>query len=230
MHSTTHKTIVCSSVLLIGIMNFGSLKGQSSTNQPVDGGQNGRTMALYPEQSVAAAAVDSSYRSRVGDTVNVTVFDEPELAVTARIDENGRVQCALIGQIEVRGLTAAEAGERIATAYRDGYLVKPEVRVVIAEVAGEIASGKFITILGQVASPGRREIPVDQELTLLQALGLAGGPTRAAKLSKVQLKRKDNAGRESSVVVNVADILSGKQADTVMVREGDVINVPESWF
>jgi polysaccharide biosynthesis/export protein len=199
-----------------------------SPNRQTSDTTNGRMPAVSTERSVAA--VDSSYRSRVGDTVNITVFDEPELEVTARIDENGQVQCALIGQIEMRGLTAAEAGARVANAYRNGYLVNPEVRVVISEIAGELTSGKFITILGQVATPGRRALPVEQEVTLLQALGLAGGPTRLARLSKVQVKRKDAAGRETSTVVNVADILSGKQPDTMVVREGDVINVPESWF
>jgi polysaccharide biosynthesis/export protein len=175
------------------------------------------------------AAVDSSYRSQAGDSVSVTVFDEPELEVTARIDENGRVQCPLIGQIEVKGLTASEAGERIAAAYRDGYLVNPEVRVVVSGLAAEKAFTRTITIMGQVASPGVRELPGDKETTLLQALGLAGGPTRMARLSKVQLKRKEN-GRETSTVVDVADILAGKRPDNVIVKEGDVIMVPESWF
>lgn len=204
---------------------------QSSFGQAADSSKGGRLDREVVERpATAVSVVDSSYRGRVGDTVNVTVFDEPELTVTARVDENGQIQCALIGRVEVRGLTATEASERIAKEYRNGYLVNPEVRVVIAEVAGELVSGKTITILGQVASPGRREIPSDQNLTVLQALGLAGGPTRMARLSKVQLKRKDASGRETSVVINVADILAGKQADTTVVREGDVINVPESWF
>jgi protein involved in polysaccharide export with SLBB domain len=172
----------------------------------------------------SSGAVDSNYRMRSGDTVRVTVFGEPELTVEGRLDRVGQLQCALIGSVTLAQLTSKEAAQRIEAAYREDYLVRPEVTVEVLNF-----SRRTFTMLGQVTRPGAYDLPESGEINLLQALGMAGGTTRIARLSKVKITRRIN-GKEESLTVDVSRLLSGKEQQPFMLREGDVLTVPESWF
>jgi protein involved in polysaccharide export with SLBB domain len=167
---------------------------------------------------------DMNYRMRPGDTVRVVVFDEPELAVEGRLDAEGRIQCALIGMVTLGQLTAREAAQAIEAAYRQDYLVRPEVTVSVLGYAR-----RMVTVLGQVNRPGAIELPEGRELNILQVLGMAGGTTRLARLGKVRVTRRVD-GQERAMDVDVTRHLSGKEKTPFMVREGDVITISASWF
>lgn len=194
---------------------------------------DGRAQEMSPtpveRKAVSAAAggvavVDSNYRMRPGDTVRVTVFGEPELAVEGRLDALGRLQCALVGSMGLAQQTVTEASQHIEEAYRQDYLVRPEVTVSVLQF-----TRRTVTVLGQVMRPGAYDLPEGGELNLLELLGMAGGSTRIARLSKVKISRK-GAGQGESQTVDVTRLLNGKENAPFILREGDVITVPESWF
>jgi polysaccharide export outer membrane protein len=85
-----------------------------------------------------------------------------------------------------------------------------------------------VSILGAVSSPGVHKLPVGDEATLLKAIALAGGLNERASKG-IQIKRREDDGTETVVKVNLGDILSGKKPDVVL-REGDVVVVKESFF
>ena len=68
------------------------------------------------------------------------------------------------------------------------------------------------------------ELPANRRLTLVEAIGMAGGVTRIANAKKVTLKR-------GAVVwtISLPDITSGKGTD-VSLQDGDMITIPESLF
>jgi len=166
----------------------------------------------------------SDYQIREGDSVQVSVFDEPELAAGGRVRKDGTIQCPLIGAVKIQGLSQAAAARAIEEAYRKDYLVHPEVNLFISQF-----SVQRITILGQVQRPGSHELQAEKDLTILQVLGLAGGPTRIANLKKVLVKRVVD-GQERIFKVDVNSMASGNQTMMFYVREDDVITVPESFF
>ena len=45
----------------------------------------------------------------VGDVVRITVYQNPDLTVEARISENGQINFPLIGAVTIGGLTIARA-------------------------------------------------------------------------------------------------------------------------
>jgi protein involved in polysaccharide export with SLBB domain len=47
----------------------------------------------------SSAVTDPSYRLSTGDTIAITIFDEPELAATQTIARTGEVRIPLIGEI-----------------------------------------------------------------------------------------------------------------------------------
>ena len=175
-------------------------------------------------QSVSKNVPSADYQIREGDMVQISVFNEPELAAGGRVRKDGTIQCPLIGSIKILGLSQMAAARSIEAAYRKDYLVNPEVNLFISQF-----SVQRITILGQVQRPGSHELPAEKDLTILQVLGLAGGPTRIANLKKVLVKRVVD-GREKVFKVDVNGMASGNQTMMFYVREDDVITVPESFF
>ena len=83
---------------------------------------------------------------------------------------------------------------------------------------------KTITVLGQAQRPGVFELPAHRQLTLVEAIGMAGGVTRIANGKKIRLKRGNNV-----LLINLADITTGKGRD-ISLRDGDVITIPVGLF
>lgn len=168
--------------------------------------------------------IASDYSIREGDMVQVSVFNEPELAASGRVRRDGTIQCPLIGSVKVQGLTQISAARVVEELYRKDYLVNPEVNLFVSQY-----SVQRVTVLGHVQRPGSHELPAEKNLTILQVLGLAGGPTRIANLKKVLVKRVVN-GKEQVFRVDVNSMASGDKTMMFYVREDDVITVPESFF
>ena len=88
-------------------------------------------------------------------------------------------------------------------------------------------TGQRYHVLGQVKKPGPYEWV--QDITVLEAIKLADGFTERAAPHRIKV-RKNRAGHEETIKVNVSDIMKGKKKDDVVVKPGDVIIVPESWI
>jgi protein involved in polysaccharide export with SLBB domain len=155
------------------------------------------------------------------DTVEIRVFREDELTTRGQLSADGTLSMPLIGAVRLEGLTTDQAAAAINRKLADGYLVKPEVSVSI-----EARIRKTVTVLGQAQRPGVFEIPTHRQLTLVEAIGMAGGVTRIANAKKVSLKRVAGGTVQ---VINLNDITNGKGSD-VPLRDGDVISIPESFF
>lgn len=82
--------------------------------------------------------------------------------------------------------------------------------------------------IGDVGQGGAYPLPVDKELRLSQAVALAGGTTRTAKLSETIIRRIVD-GRSIERRYDLKKILKGKIADPVIELD-DVVYVPGSSF
>ena len=87
-----------------------------------------------------------------------------------------------------------------------------------------------VYVFGAVRNPGKIEVKMSKRITLLQAVGNAGGLADGAKQSGIRLKRIDRrTGKENEMKVNLGDIIKGKKRD-IELQEGDVIIVPEGFW
>jgi len=86
-----------------------------------------------------------------------------------------------------------------------------------------------VFVMGRVNRPGAIKSKLSERVTLLQAIADAGGLAEGAKESAVLITRKDKAGKEQKIKVNLKDIIKGKKKDVVL-QEGDVVYVPESFW
>lgn len=177
--------------------------------------------AFMPMPASAQGERSSGVIGRM-DNVEIRVFREDELTTRGQLSGDGTISMPLIGTVRIVGLTTDQAAAAITRKLADGYLVKPEVSVSI-----EARIRKTITILGQAQRPGVFELPAHRQLTLVEAIGMAGGITRIANGKKISLKRRANGGQVE--IVNLSNITTGKGTD-IPLRDGDVITIPESLF
>lgn len=156
------------------------------------------------------------------DTVEIIVFREDDLATRGQLSADGTLSMPLIGSVRLQGLTTDQAANAIEQKLRDGYLVRPQVKV---SIGGRVR--RTVTVLGQAQSPGVFELPANRSLTVVEVVGMAGGVTRIANAKKLTLKR---GGAKAEVVqVDLKAITSGRAQD-IPLRDGDVISIPESLF
>lgn len=104
------------------------------------------------------------------------------------------------------------------------YVVDPQVTLTIVEYAK-----RRFTVLGQVQRGGTLLYPENETLTLLQAIGLAGGYTKIADPGKITLKRHAD-GKDSVFKLNAKSMARGTAERDFKVLPGDTITVGESMF
>lgn len=153
------------------------------------------------------------------DNVEIRVFREEDLTTRGQLSPDGTITMPLIGMVRLQGLTTDQAARVIEAKLRDGYLAKPEASVSIAA-----RIKRAVTVIGQAQRPGVFELPANRRLTLVEAVGMAGGLTRIGNAKKVSLKRG------GTVTVYNLNELSAGGGDDVFLEDGDVITVPESLF
>ena len=92
-----------------------------------------------------------------------------------------------------------------------------------------IPTAEHFYIIGQVIRPGSYSI-TDKEITLVEAISIAGGFTRIAARNRTRIIRVED-GVEKIIEVRVDAITkAGKKIQDVPIKPGDVIVIPESFF
>ncbi len=186
-----------------------------------------RSQLAYGQKMTAGPAPNiprSNYILAPSDLVEVKVYQEDDLETKVRVARDGTITFPLVGAVKVGGKSPQEAAESIRDRLARGYLINPQVTVNVLEYT------KYrLTVLGQVQKPGSYDFPDRERLTLLEAIGLAGGYTRGANPSKVVIKRFVN-GQETVFQVDAKTMASQGSAKGFEVQPGDVITVAESIF
>jgi polysaccharide biosynthesis/export protein len=174
----------------------------------------------------AALAQVGTYRIQPGDTIDITVLEDADLNRRALVLPDGRVSVPLAGNIRVAGQTVGQVEQTIASQLEPNFAVRPNVFVALASVVEDPELQK-VYVLGQVGSPGLREI--EPGTTMLQAVALAGGFGRFAATKRIQLRRTNpQTGQERLYLFNYRAVERGASIQSMItLREGDVIIVPE---
>lgn len=154
-----------------------------------------------------------------GDTLRVTVFQNPDLTTEARVTERGTILFPLIGEIALGGQTPARAAARIAERLKQGTFLKdPQVAVAVTQLRS-----RQVSVLGQVARPGRYALD-DTHSRLTDILALAGGVTPAGHDSVTVVLSRD--GKIIKRDIDVPRMYrSGDLSPNVEIHHGDMVYV-----
>jgi polysaccharide export outer membrane protein len=183
--------------------------------QPNDVPTNG------PSAEVRPALNMKSYVLAANDLIVVEVFQEDELKAERRIAEDGTISLPLIDRVNVGGQTVDQATASIRQKLAKDYLVNPQVTVTVRE-----PRKKRFTVLGEVQKPNAYEVSAAETITLLQAIGLAGGKTGKGNLSKVMVSRPTKAGNDI-FKLDVNAMSREEHAGQFEIKDGDTIVVGE---
>lgn len=86
----------------------------------------------------------------------------------------------------------------------------------------------IVYVVGEVKKPGGFVLQNNENISVLQALALAEGPTHTSAISRARLIRTDPAtGKRTEYPMNLGRIFSGKSPDTLLQAK-DIVFVPNS--
>lgn len=159
------------------------------------------------------------YRIGPNDKLNIKVFQVAGLDRDVRVDNAGNISLPLVGVLAVGGKTVNDTRVLIEAAYGNRFLQNPQVSVLVMDQARQ-----RVTIEGAVANPGI--YPIATQLTLLQAIALAKGPTNVANEKDVIVFRT-LAGQRHVARFNLSAIRDGSAQDPELMGE-DMVVVAES--
>jgi polysaccharide biosynthesis/export protein len=86
----------------------------------------------------------------------------------------------------------------------------------------------IVYVVGEVQKPGGFVLQNNENISVLQALALAEGPTHTSAISRTRIIRTDPAtGKRTEIPMNLGKIFSGKAPDTFL-QPKDIVFVPNS--
>ena len=166
------------------------------------------------------------YRIGVDDQVEVNVWKNPELSVSAPVRPDGMISVPLIGDIQAGGKmpteVAATIEEQLAV-----YIRNANVTVVVTD----LRSHEFLSrvrVTGAVTTPS--SMPYRPGMTVLDVVLEAGGPNDYAAPDSTKLYRKH--GNETRIInIKLGRILNkGDLSSNIALEPGDIITIPERFF
>jgi polysaccharide export outer membrane protein len=164
-----------------------------------------------------------SYALQPGDSVEVSVWQDPTLNRKLVVGPDGMVSFPLVGHFRAAGMTIPALEALLTKRLKKNYQTDPQVTVMLSSVSEGTESQIFIT--GEVNKPGPYSIKPGT--SVMQAIALSGGLGRFAAKSRIQIHRK-TGGTEQVFVFDYSDFESGKNLEgDIPLQPGDVIVVPE---
>jgi polysaccharide biosynthesis/export protein len=190
----------------------------SSGNVPLQQAKPQNTQQDTQKDTANDAADASVVRLGVGDLIEVSVYNVPELATKARVSKTGDVYLPLVDYVHVEGLTQEEAQALIEKRLETGGFVRnPHVTIFVDEAASQ-----GVTVLGEVSKPGI--YPDTPDHKLYGIISEAGGFTPSASRKIGIIRRNGAEPIHVDLPRNLADDLSGN----VDILPGDTITVPKA--
>lgn len=130
------------------------------------------------------------------------------------IEKDGTIDFPVLGKLKIVGLSSDELRQLLTQKLNEGYLKDPIINIRIRNFT--------VTILGEVRSPGTYQVNGEQ-ITILEALGLAGDLTIKGKRNNIKVIRDF----DGTIVHNTINLLSkdAMKSPVFYLTQNDVIYV-----
>lgn len=161
------------------------------------------------------------YRLQTSDVVDIQFRFTPEFNQTVTVQPDGFVPLQAAGELKLQDLTVEEATQAIAAKYR-GILHEPAITLVLKDF-----NKPYFVVGGEVQRPGKFDLR--GELTLSDAVAMAGGFTPNAKLDQVFLLRRVSPEMAEVKKLSLKDVLGkGRLEEDIRLLPGDGVYVSKS--
>jgi polysaccharide biosynthesis/export protein len=165
-----------------------------------------------PDSAVVVGTPE--YRIGPDDMLDIVTWKNPDLTKTVQVRPDGKISLPLVNDVQAAGLTPMDLRDALTKGF-EKYFTDPQVAVIVREV-----HSIKISVVGEVKNPGRFE--VRSEITVLEALAMAGGLTTFANKSQIVVLR-----RNGQIPFNYSKVLdrTDPQAN-FQLESGDIVFVP----
>jgi polysaccharide export outer membrane protein len=164
----------------------------------------------------------SRYKIAPGDSFDLNFELSPEFNQSGvAVQPDGFVTLRGIGDIQVKGQTVPELTQTLRTAYGK-ILNDPIISVSLKDF-----EKPYFVADGQVGKPGKYDLR--GEVTLTQAIAIAGGFTDASRHSQVLLFRRVSDQWMEAKIINVKKMeKAGNLKEDPTLHPGDMLFVPKN--
>jgi len=166
-------------------------------------------------------AVNGDYPIKAGDALVLTLWGEVEKEQTLKVSNQGSVTVEGVGMVSINNMTLAEA---------EGAL-KGKLSKIYSGISGkrtfvnlrlESLSGIKVFVLGDATKPGGYVFYGNT--SILQALYLAGGPSKIGSVRNIQVTRGD-----TTFTVDLYQyLIQGKKPEPSILLDGDILFLPRA--
>lgn len=197
-------------ILCIGFVSIASCSSTPESDSVID---------------ASATSQTPQYLIGPGDTLDVFVWGNPDFSVTVPVRPDGKISTPLVEDITAIGRTPTQLAREIER--RLGrFIKKPVVTVLVTEFIG--TSYQQIRIIGEASRP--QAIPYRSGMTVLDVMISVGGLTEFAAGNRAKIIRKGPDGTKE-IEMRLDDLLQdGDISANVVMRPGDILIIPQSWF
>lgn len=169
-------------------------------------------------ESTAPEVAGAGYVIGVGDVLDISVWKDEALMKSVVVLPDGKIAFPLIGQVEAAGKTVSRLKEEMESRlarYVNDLVLSVEVKQI---------NSMTIYVIGRVNAPGR--FALNGNVSVLQALAMAGGFNPFARRDKIRIFRQD--GDKTEVLpFRYSDVAESRNLEqNIRLRRGDVIVVP----
>jgi polysaccharide biosynthesis/export protein len=208
---------------------LGVLLLMGSTLITVSAQQAQVTNARQPTTTVSASSgsivlPDEEYLIGSTDVVEVSVLKMPELSREYRVEADGTIQMPFLGQIKAEKKTTRQLAAAIAKELEGGYLIDPQVSVMVKEV------NRRYFVEGGVRMPGVYNI--EGRPTLLELITIAGGLDITHGSTAFIIRKTPADGNAEATyemkTANLATLLRGEFSENIKIEPGDIVQIPPS--
>ncbi|MCF6158840.1 MAG: hypothetical protein E3K32_09770 [wastewater metagenome] len=172
---------------------------------------------------------DKKYTLGPEDVLDIRVWDNDDLNRIVEVSQDGEFTFPLIGRVQASGLSVFELENLIKKRLGDGYLIAPQVTIVVVE-----SRSQKVYILGEVNRPG--SYPIKGSIHVLELISQAGGLTDSAGRIVTIVRPKPSSqrsnsslvkeGRENEIItLDLGKFDARNMLNTFFVTTGDTIHV-----
>lgn len=200
--------------------SFAFAQGPKGTSSPPPAKGDPTAPVVQPSRTPGGAGINSKeYVIGANDVLDIDVWREKEISRTIPVRPDGKISLPLIGEIQASGLTPTQLQSDIQRRLK-AYLENPEVTVIVNDPRSHT-----FNIVGEVNRPGSYSL--NESMTVLDSIALAGGFRSFAKENKIYVLRPMPGGIRVRIPFNYKEVIQGRHLrENVPLKPGDTVVVP----
>jgi polysaccharide export outer membrane protein len=174
---------------------------------------------LSASLQAGTSQIDTDFTLGPGDILHVSVWKDEALTREIPVRPDGKISFPLAGEIMAAGRSVDEVRGDLEQVLQR-YVPDSPVTVVLTQL-----QSTRIYVVGKVQRPGM--FTVQGEISVLQALALAGGLNRFADEDDIYVLRSSEEEGQKTLPFDYSQVAKGKDLEcNIALQPGDTVVVP----